>query len=101
MHTDNEEDGNIFIGALLYGLSVNLFNGFAELVLTVSRLPVFYKHRDLRFYPVWVFTLPNFLLRMPISFLESVVWVTLTYYPIGFAPEASRYLVWLVHFKLL
>ena len=90
MHTNNEEDGAIYIGALLFGLSVNLFNRFSELAFTIMRLPVFYNHRDLLFYPAWVYTLPNFLLRIPISIFESLVWVTMTYSSIGFAPEASR-----------
>lgn len=94
MHTRNEEDGSVYIGALLFGLIVNMFNGFAELSLTIARLPVFYKHRDLLFYPAWVYTLPNFLLKIPISIMESIVWVSVTYYSIGFAPEASRYLQW-------
>jgi len=93
MHTDNEEDGAVYIGALLFGLTINLFNGFSELSLTISRLPVFYKHRDLLFYPAWIYTLPNFVLRIPISIFESLVWVIVTYYSIGFAPEASRYQV--------
>ena len=94
MHTNNEGDGTVYIGALLFGLIVNMFNGFAELSLSISRLPVFYKHRDLLFHPAWVYTVPNFVLRIPISILESLVWVVMTYYTIGFAPEASRYLVW-------
>ncbi|XP_008791552.1 ABC transporter G family member 42-like [Phoenix dactylifera] len=91
MHTDTEEDGTVYIGALLFGMIVNMFNGFAELSIAISRLQVFYKQRDLLFHPAWVFTLPNFLLRIPISIVESVVWVVMTYYTIGFAPEASRF----------
>ncbi|XP_059640915.1 ABC transporter G family member 29-like [Cornus florida] len=91
MHTRNEADGALYIGALLFSMIINMFNGFAELSLTMQRLPVFYKHRDLRFHPAWTFTLPTFLLRIPISVFESIVWMILTYYTIGFAPEASRF----------
>ncbi|ONK80620.1 uncharacterized protein A4U43_C01F19870 [Asparagus officinalis] len=91
MSTENEEDGTIYIGALLFSLIINLFNGFIELSLTLVRLPVLYKHRDLLFYPAWVYTLPNFLLRIPISVFDSLVWVIVTYYSMGFAPEASRF----------
>ncbi|XP_010250339.1 PREDICTED: ABC transporter G family member 42-like [Nelumbo nucifera] len=91
LHTRNEDDGAIFIGALIFTLIINTFNGFAEIAMTITRLPVFYKHRDLLFYPAWAFTLPNFLLKIPISVLESVVWMVTTYYTIGFAPEASRF----------
>lgn len=90
MHTRNEDDGFNYIGALLFGLIVNMFNGFAEMSICIARLPVFYKHRDLLFYPAWIYTLPNALLRIPISIMESIVWVVMTYYVIGYAPEASR-----------
>ncbi|XP_062229007.1 ABC transporter G family member 42 [Phragmites australis] len=91
MHTRNVDDGFVYIGALLFGLIVNMFNGFAELSLAITRLPVFYRHRDLLFYPAWVFTLPNAILRIPFSIIESIVWVLVTYYTIGFAPEADRF----------
>ncbi|KAI7727852.1 hypothetical protein M8C21_031340, partial [Ambrosia artemisiifolia] len=57
----------------------------------LSRLPVFFKQRDLLFHPPWAFTLPTFLLRVPISVLETTVWMVVSYYTIGFAPEASRF----------
>ncbi|KAK4761107.1 hypothetical protein SAY87_006000 [Trapa incisa] len=91
MNTRNEDDGALYIGALLFTMIINIFNGFAELSLTIKRLPVFYKQRDLLFHPPWTFTLPNFLLGIPISILESVVWMAIVYYSIGFAPEASRF----------
>ncbi|XP_058074190.1 ABC transporter G family member 42-like [Magnolia sinica] len=95
LHTRTETDGALYVGAVIFAIIINMFNGFAELSLTIMRLPVFYKQRDLHFYPAWVFTLPNFVLRIPISILEAVVWMVTTYYTIGFAPEASRF------FKLL
>lgn len=91
MHTKKEADGALYIGALLFSIVINMFNGFAELSMTIMRLPVLYKHRDLLFHPAWTFTLPNFLLQIPISIFESIVWIVLTYYSIGFAPEASRF----------
>ncbi|XP_030972075.1 ABC transporter G family member 29-like [Quercus lobata] len=91
MKTRNEEDGAVYIGALLFSMLINMFNGFAELSMTIARLPVFYKQRDLLFHPVWTFTLPSVVLRIPMSVLESVVWMVMTYYSIGFAPEASRF----------
>ncbi|CAA0822386.1 ABC transporter G family member 36 [Striga hermonthica] len=91
MHTRNEQDGAVYIGALLFSMICNTFNGFAELSLTIQRLPVFYKHRDLMFHPAWAFTLPTFLLRIPISVFEAVVWMVTTYYTIGFAPEPNRF----------
>ncbi|KAF8400894.1 hypothetical protein HHK36_014197 [Tetracentron sinense] len=91
LNSKTEEDGAVYVGALIFSMIMNMFNGFAELSLTIIRLPVFYKHRDLLFYPAWAFTLPNFLLRIPISVFESIVWMIIVYYTIGFAPEASRF----------
>lgn len=90
LNTRNEQDGAIYIGALLFSMICNTFNGFSELALTIQRLPVFYKHRDLLFHPPWTFTLPTVLLRVPISVFEATVWMVTTYYTIGFAPEANR-----------
>ncbi|XP_071718388.1 ABC transporter G family member 29-like [Rutidosis leptorrhynchoides] len=91
MHSRNEDDGALYVGALLFVLIINMFNGFPELPMTIERLPVLYKHRDLRFHPTWAYTVPTILLRVPISLIESTVWTILTYYVIGFAPEASRF----------
>ncbi|KAJ7553408.1 hypothetical protein O6H91_06G097000 [Diphasiastrum complanatum] len=91
MHHTTVEDGNKYMGAIFFGLIIVMFNGFAELSLTVMRLPVFYKQRDLKFYPAWAFTLPTFVLRVPMSFYESFLWVFLTYWVIGYDPEPGRF----------
>ncbi|XVE91137.1 hypothetical protein DITRI_Ditri20bG0130600 [Diplodiscus trichospermus] len=91
MHAGNLEDGAKFLGALFFSLINVMFNGMAELALTVLRLPVFYKQRDFLFYPPWAFSLPIWVLRIPLSFMESGIWIILTYYTIGFAPDASRF----------
>ncbi|KAK3165312.1 hypothetical protein QOZ80_1AG0031670 [Eleusine coracana subsp. coracana] len=91
LHTRNEADGQLYIGALTFAMIINMFNGFSESALILARLPVLYKHRDFLFYRPWTFTLPNVLLRVPSSMFESLIWVLMTYYTIGFAPEASRF----------
>ncbi|CAN8278912.1 unnamed protein product [Cochlearia groenlandica] len=91
MNTRNEADANMYVGALLFGMISNMFNGFAEMAMMVSRLPVFYKQRDLLFYPSWTFSLPTFLLGIPTSIFESTAWMVVTYYSIGFAPDAERF----------
>uniref|UniRef100_A0A2C9UZ79 ABC transporter domain-containing protein n=2 Tax=Manihot esculenta TaxID=3983 RepID=A0A2C9UZ79_MANES len=96
MHTRNEDDGGLYISALTFSVIHNMFNGYAELSLMISRLPVFYKHRDLLFHPAWTFTLPTFLLGLPISVIESIIWVAIAYFTIGFVPEASRFFKQLV-----
>lgn len=90
MRTKNENDGAVYIGALMFSMIANMFNGFSELAMMIQRLPVFYKQRDLLFHPSWTFTLPTCLLSIPISLFESVVWVSITYFLIGFSPEPSR-----------
>lgn len=83
-------DGGKFFGALFFSLINVMLNGMAELAMTVFRLPVFFKQRDFLFYPAWAFALPIWILRIPISLMESGIWIILTYYTIGFAPGASR-----------
>ncbi|XP_058182567.1 pleiotropic drug resistance protein 2-like [Rhododendron vialii] len=84
-------DGSKFYGALFFSLINVMFNGMAELHLTCMRLPVFFKQRDSLFFPAWAFALPIWLLRIPLSLMESGIWIILTYYTIGFAPAASRF----------
>ncbi|KAF5470085.1 hypothetical protein F2P56_010628 [Juglans regia] len=85
------EDGGKFYGAMFFSLTNVMFNGVAELALTIFRLPVFFKQRDFLFYPSWAFALPIWLLRIPLSLMESGIWICLTYYTVGFAPAASRF----------
>uniref|UniRef100_A0A2N9EHN3 ABC transporter domain-containing protein n=1 Tax=Fagus sylvatica TaxID=28930 RepID=A0A2N9EHN3_FAGSY len=85
------EDGGKFYGALFLSLTNVMFNGMAELAMTIFRLPVFFKQRDFLFHPAWAFGLPIWLLRIPLSLMESGIWICLTYYTIGFAPGASRF----------
>ncbi|KAF7823264.1 pleiotropic drug resistance protein 2-like [Senna tora] len=90
MKTGEMGDGTRFWGALFFSLMNLMFNGYAELSMTVARLPVFYKQRDFLFFPAWAFSLPLWVLRIPISVLDAVLWVALTYYTMGFAPAPSR-----------
>ena len=90
MKTGHVNDAAKFWGALFFSLINVMFNGMAELAMTVFRLPVFFKQRDCLFYPAWAFALPIWVLRIPISVMESVIWIIFTYYTIGFAPSAAR-----------
>lgn len=78
------------MGVLFFALVTLMFNGFAELAMTIAKLPVFYKQRDLLFYPPWAYALPSWILKIPISFAEVAAWVALTYYVIGFDPNVGR-----------
>lgn len=50
----------------------------------------FYKQRDAYFYPAWAASLPTALLRLPYSFVESLVLSCIIYWVAGLAPEAGR-----------
>ncbi|KAG0593524.1 hypothetical protein KC19_1G336100 [Ceratodon purpureus] len=86
-----EAEGAAYLGALFFGILIVMFNGYAELSMTIFRLPVFYKQRDLLFYPAWAFALPSMLLSIPSSIVEAGIYTLITYYGMGFTPEASRF----------
>lgn len=89
MHVDLASS-NYYLGSLFFAIIILFFDGFPEMSMTVSRLPVFFKQRDLYFYPAWAYTVPASILKIPISLLQSFVWTALTYYVIGYSPEAHR-----------
>ncbi|KAK6264133.1 hypothetical protein SCA6_019567, partial [Theobroma cacao] len=102
MHHRNEQDGMLYNGALLFSVITNMFNGYPEISLMIARLPVFFKQRDLLLYPAWAFTIPLVLTKIPMAIFETTAWMAVTYYPIGFAPEAERFfkkmlVVFLIH----
>ncbi|KAI4378236.1 hypothetical protein MLD38_015745 [Melastoma candidum] len=84
--------GNAYMASLFYALIRLMANGIPELSLTVSRLGVFYKHRDFYFYPAWAYSIPAAILKIPFSFLDALLWTTLTYYVVGYSPGPLRYL---------
>ncbi|XP_051216581.1 ABC transporter G family member 41 [Lolium perenne] len=82
---------NYYMSSLFYALLLLVVNGFPELAMAINRLPVFYKQRDYYFYPAWAYAIPSFILKIPVSLVESVVWTSISYYLIGYTPEASRF----------
>ncbi|CAN6442072.1 unnamed protein product [Victoria cruziana] len=90
MHKDTINDGGIYLGALYFGLTTIMFNGFAELSMTIAKLPVFYKQRDLLFYPSWAYSLPTWITKIPLSIVEAAIWVFMTYYVVGYDPSTAR-----------
>ncbi|KAK3411032.1 hypothetical protein EUGRSUZ_J03047 [Eucalyptus grandis] len=89
MPRDTAIDGGLYIGALFITLDMIMFNGMVEISMTIAKLPVFYKQRDLLFYPAWAYALPNWILKIPITFVEVAVWVFTTHYVIGFDPHVD------------
>ena len=89
-HRNTTMGSQIVMGALFFTISTIMFNGFAELALTIMKLPVFYKHRDLLFFPPWSYALPTWILKIPISIVEVAIWVSMTYYVVGFEENFTR-----------
>ncbi|XP_060212779.1 pleiotropic drug resistance protein 1-like [Lycium barbarum] len=102
MPRDTVDDGGMYAGALFFTVITIMFNGMAEINMTILKLPVFFKQRDLLFFPSWAYALPTWILKIPITFVEVGLWTFLTYYVIGFDPNVSRlfkqfFLLVLVH----
>ncbi|XP_023513303.1 ABC transporter G family member 31-like [Cucurbita pepo subsp. pepo] len=91
LHPTDEINGSLYLSCLFFGLVHMMFNGFSELPLMISRLPVFYKQRDNLFHPSWTWSMSSWVLRVPYSVLEAVVWSCVVYYTVGFAPSAGRF----------
>ncbi|KAB5553301.1 hypothetical protein DKX38_010612 [Salix brachista] len=91
MHRNTTTDGVIYLGALFFAIIIILFNGFSELAMTIVKLPVFYKQRDLLFYPPWAYAIPTWILKIPITFIEIAIWTIVTYYGIGFDPNIGSF----------
>ncbi|KAL9264841.1 Pleiotropic drug resistance protein 1-like protein [Drosera capensis] len=82
--------GTIYVGAMFFEVIMLMFVGMAEMSMTIAKLPVFYKQRDLLFFPAWAYGLPNWILKVPLAFVEVAVWVFTTYYVIGYDPNVGR-----------
>ncbi|XP_021731921.1 pleiotropic drug resistance protein 1-like [Chenopodium quinoa] len=90
MHRKTVTDGGIYTGALFFSVVMIMFNGMAEMSMTIAKLPVFYKQRDLLFFPGWAYALPGWILKIPITIFECAVFTFITYYVIGFDPSVAR-----------
>ncbi|KAL1829196.1 hypothetical protein ACET3Z_007608 [Daucus carota] len=90
LNQNTTTEGGLYTGALFFGVVMIMFNGSADLAMTIVRLPVFYKQRDLLFFPTWTYTLLTWITKIPVTFVEVGLWVSLTYYVIGFDPNIGR-----------
>ncbi|KAF6153601.1 hypothetical protein GIB67_027468 [Kingdonia uniflora] len=96
LHPTDEINGNLYLSCLFFGLIHMIFNGFTELPIMISRLPIFYKQRNNFFHPAWAWSVPSWLLRVPYSIIEAVVWSCIVYYTVGFAPSAGRFFCYML-----
>ncbi|CAM6074535.1 unnamed protein product [Sphagnum tenellum] len=91
IHPVDEQNGYLYMSTLFFALIHMMFNAFTEMALTVYRLPVFYKQRDNLFYPAWAFCVPGWIMRIPYSAVEALIWSCIVYFVVGLAPEAFRF----------
>ncbi|KAJ1295672.1 hypothetical protein BS78_01G240500 [Paspalum vaginatum] len=68
----DEQNGNLYLSCLFYGLVHMLFNETIPFILHA-------------------FSIPNWILRIPYSLIEAAVWSCVVYYTVGFAPTADRF----------
>ena len=59
---------------------------------TIERMPTFFKQRDNLWFPAWAFVLPSTIVRVPLSVVESLLWVIFTYFEVGLTLDAGRWL---------
>lgn len=90
MHRDDAKDGKIFSGALFFAVTTATFSGMPEMAIIIQKLPVFFKQRNLLFFPAWAYVLPLWVLSIPVCVAEIAVFTVLTYYEIGFDPNFGR-----------
>ncbi|OQU91494.1 hypothetical protein SORBI_3001G190700 [Sorghum bicolor] len=81
---------NYYMGALFYSILIIMLNGTPEISMQIARLPSFYKQRGYHFYPSWAYAIPASILKVPFSLSDSLVWICITYYGIGYTCTASR-----------
>lgn len=89
MHRDSLTDGGLYLGVLFFFVSETMFSNLSDLGGTIMKLPLFFKERDV-FYPAWAYTLPTWILKIPITLVEVTILVSMTYYAVGFDPNIGR-----------
>ncbi|OEL25422.1 ABC transporter G family member 50, partial [Dichanthelium oligosanthes] len=80
---------NYYMGALFFSIFMIMLNGTPEISMQIRRLPSFYKQKSYYFYSSWAYAIPASVLKVPVSILDSLVWICITYYGIGYAANVS------------
>jgi hypothetical protein len=88
--TTDLRHANYYMSALFFSIFMIIVNGIAEKSIQIARLPSFYKQRNYYFYPSWAYAIPASILKIPISLLDSFVWICITYFGIGYTATVSR-----------
>ncbi|KAK8318975.1 hypothetical protein V6Z12_A13G210600 [Gossypium hirsutum] len=82
---------NYYLAALFYTLMILVVDELPEVYMTISRLQGFYKQKMLCFYPAWAYAIPAVIVKLPMPFLQSLIWISITYSVMGYTPEVSRF----------
>ncbi|KAL8536981.1 hypothetical protein ACS0TY_012240 [Phlomoides rotata] len=90
MSKDDIGYGVVYLGFLFFTVTISMFNGLKEMTHTISKLPVFYKQRNMFLFPAWAYAIPAWILKIPITFIETGIWTFLTYYVVGLDPNVGR-----------
>uniref|UniRef100_A0A0E0HJ07 ABC transporter domain-containing protein n=1 Tax=Oryza nivara TaxID=4536 RepID=A0A0E0HJ07_ORYNI len=80
-----------YMGALFFSILMIMLNGTPEISMQIRRLPSFYKQKSYYFYSSWAYAIPASVLKVPVSILDSLVWICITYYGIGYTASVSRF----------
>jgi hypothetical protein len=88
---DNVPDGVLLAGFQFYSITTMFFTSFSEMALELNGMPVFDKQAALRFYDAGSYAVATALLRVPVLLAESALWTGISYYTVGFAPDAGRF----------
>uniref|UniRef100_A0A0E0MMX0 ABC transporter domain-containing protein n=1 Tax=Oryza punctata TaxID=4537 RepID=A0A0E0MMX0_ORYPU len=80
-----------YMGALFFSILMIMLNGTPEISMQIRRLPSFYKQKNYYFYSSWAYAIPASVLKVPVSILDSLVWICITYYGIGYTATVSRF----------
>lgn len=58
--------------------------------MLVLRLPVYYKQRDMHFFPPFHFALSSIVLRLPWIFVDTWIWTAFVYFLVIGSQAASN-----------
>lgn len=86
----NVGHSNYYMGSMFNNLIFFLVDGFPEMSVTIERLKVFYKQKELCFYPAWAYAILASIIGVPLSFAQSLACTCLPHYSIGYTPEVQR-----------
>ncbi|KAG2492020.1 hypothetical protein HYH03_009749 [Edaphochlamys debaryana] len=90
-------DANLFMSVMFFSLMATFMSGFNSTPIFCSRLNVFYKQRDHRFYSPASYAIGNLIMRLPEILISVIVFTIMMYFSVGFCPEPDRFFLQLLN----